>query len=265
MINVDTKQRIKVIGIFLLQSYKVITGTMLSIFIPQNCGGELCTLYENYNNTELYHKTLFYFNSVSLLLFLCSYVIELKREEWCVKYLDIDNDYPDNSLKEIIVQEVNLDNYMDKVNRLYYRVLLLTTFIYSINIAMTIKMIDNKYHSSSTISCFISFTMLVIMKLYNSISVAYISISSDKMTSAYMSEFVSFNVLDSDYVKDKYNGMKNNRLENIIDLSSDKIELEEIIPIVKSSDETLIIGSDTESSNSEENPQVNKEIKDLQF
>ena len=85
------------------------------------------------------------------------------------------------------------------------------------------------------------------------------------MTSAYMSEFVSFNVLDSDYVKDKYNGMKNNRLENIIDLSSDKIELEEIIPIVKSSDETLIIGSDTESSNSEENPQVNKEIKDLQF
>ena len=242
MINVDTKQRIKVIGIFLLQSYKVITGTMLSIFIPQNCGGELCTLYENYNNTELYHKTLFYFNSVSLLLFLCSYVIELKREEWCVKYLDI-----------------------DKVNRLYYRVLLLTTFIYSINIAMTIKMIDNKYHSSSTISCFISFTMLVIMKLYNSISVAYISISSDKMTSAYMSEFVSFNVLDSDYVKDKYNGMKNNRLENIIDLSSDKIELEEIIPIVKSSDETLIIGSDTESSNSEENPQVNKEIKDLQF
>ena len=38
MIDQDIKQRIKVIGIFLLQSYKVLTGTMLSIFIPQSCG-----------------------------------------------------------------------------------------------------------------------------------------------------------------------------------------------------------------------------------
>jgi hypothetical protein len=38
------------------------------------------------------------------------------------------------------------------------------------------------------------------MKLYNSLSVAYQSVKHDKMTSAYMSEFVSFNVLDADYM-----------------------------------------------------------------
>ena len=47
--------------------------------------------------------------------------------------------------------------------------------------------------------------------------VAYQSVKNDKMMSAYMSEFVSYNVLDTDYVNEKYNGTKNNRLEDIID------------------------------------------------
>jgi hypothetical protein len=62
------------------------------------------------------------------------------------------------------------------------------------------------------------------------------------MMSAYMSEFVSYNVLDEDYVKDKYNGNKNNRLEDITDVEDkefsdvreeEEVKVEEIIPIVK--------------------------------
>jgi hypothetical protein len=41
------------------------------------------------------------------------------------------------------------------------------------------------------------------MKLYNSLSVAYQSVKNDKMTSAFMSEFVSYNVLDADYIVEK--------------------------------------------------------------
>ena len=62
--------------------------------------------------------------------------------------------------------------------------------------------------------------------------------------SAYMCEFVSFNVLDNDYVKEKYNGTKNNRLEDITDIEEDEqikdvnesepsIKEEEIIPIIE--------------------------------
>ena len=102
MINTDIKQRIKICGIFLLQSYKIITGTMLSLFLPQDCGDHMCSLTENYNNSVIYHKIGFYWNSISAFSFFCYYLIELRREEWCVKYLDINNDIPDNSLKHII-------------------------------------------------------------------------------------------------------------------------------------------------------------------
>ncbi len=59
-----------VAGIFLLQVYKVTTGTMLSLFIPQSCGSQICTLQENYENSDIYHKSVLYWNMFSMATFL---------------------------------------------------------------------------------------------------------------------------------------------------------------------------------------------------
>ena len=95
-----------------------------------------------------------------MFLFVC-YLIELRREEWCVKYLDIDNDYPDNCLKQIVVKEKKLDKYMDKINKIYYNTLCLTAIIYFINVLMTIKMINTSV--IITPYCLASFPLLVLM------------------------------------------------------------------------------------------------------
>lgn len=225
MIDVDLIQRIKVAGIFCLQVYKVTTGTLLSLFIPQNCGGDICTLTQNYNNSDAYHKVVLYWNMFSMFTFFTYYMIELRREEWAIKYLDINNDLPDNSLKEIIRQEPVLDKRMDRLNLYYYKSLVFNCIIYLINIGLTGKIIKDDYHSMSTISCFISFVLLVLMKLYNSLLVAHQSVKNDKMMSAYMVEFVSYNVLDKDYVK------KEPIIEDIEEVPS-ILKEEEIVPIV---------------------------------
>jgi len=211
MINIDFIQRIKVSGIFFLQIYKILTGTLLTVFVPQSCEtfmietnqtqNNVCTLSQNLNNSDIYHKKSLYWNIFTMTLFIGYYIIELKRENWSIKYLDIDNNKPDNSLKEIIKNEKELDKEMDKLNLYYYYLLCLTIFAYSINVLLMIKILNDDYHSSSTISCFMSFVLLVLMKLYNSYIVAKESIKNDKMMSAYMSEFVSYNVLDKDYIK----------------------------------------------------------------
>jgi len=221
IVDQDIIQRIKVMGIFCLQFYKVVTGTMLALFVPQACyepisdgsdiirGDEIvriCTLTQNFENNEIYHRLTLYWNGISFLCFIYCYLLELKRESWAIKYLDIDNDKSDNGLKEIIIQEPILDKQMDRLNRLYFYGLSTTSVIYAINVLMMINVLYEDYHSMSTISCFISFTLLVQMKLYNSLSVAYQSVKNDKMMSAFMSEFVSFNVLDKDYILDKQNG-----------------------------------------------------------
>ena len=201
MIDVDIIQRIKVAGIFGLQVYKVLTGTLLSLFIPQSCGEQICTLTENLENNEPYHKTVLSVNMFTGFLFILYYVIELRREEWSIKYLDIDNNKPDNALKEVIIKHPKLDKRMDILNKYYYNTLLVTGFFYFINMLLSAKLVKDKYHSMSTVSCFFSFSLLVMMKLYNSFVVARQSVKNDKMMSAYMSEFVSYNVLDSDYLE----------------------------------------------------------------
>lgn len=204
----DFIQRIKVLIIFLFQFYKVAMGTMLTLFIPQACITDdnevkICTLTENYNNNEIYHKLTLYWNMLTFTLFIVSYLFELKRENWAIEYLDIDNNKSDNGLKNIIVHEPELDKKMDRLNKYYLGILMITSFSYFINIVLMINILIKNYHSMSTLSCFISFVLLVNMKLYNSLTVGYQSVKNDKMMSAFMNEFVSFNVLDEDYLNSK--------------------------------------------------------------
>ncbi len=222
-VDQDIIQRIKVTGIFMLQFYKVLTGTMLTLFVPQACiqteeitdgssistpdglSLRICTITENFENNEIYHRLTLYWNSISFLCFIYVYILELKRENWAIKFLDIDNDKSDNCLKSIIINEPKLDKKMDRLNKLYFYGLSITAFVYMINMLLMINILYQDYHSSSTLSCFVSFTLLVTMKLYNSLSVAYYSVKDDKMMSAFMSEFVSFNVLDKDYISENNN------------------------------------------------------------
>lgn len=221
MIDQDVVQRIKVTGIFMLQFYKVLTGTMLTLFVPQACsykeeisnssgilipdGLRICTITENLENNEIYHRFTLYFNMLSFFCFIYVYILELQRENWSIKYLDVDKDKSDNALKSIIVNEPKLDKKMDRLNKLYFYGLSVTAFIYMINMLLMINILYQDYHSASTISCFISFTLLVQMKLYNSLSIAYKSFKDDTMLSAFLTEFVSYNVLDKDYISENNN------------------------------------------------------------
>lgn len=205
MLDVDFVQRVKVTGLFVLQFYKIVTGTMLTLFIPQNCEEQICSITQNIENENRYHRIALSWNVITMMSFFIMYIFELKRENWSIRYLDIDNDKPDNALKEVIVKEKVLDKRMDLLNLYYYRIVNFTIFMNMVNIGLVVKILYNDYHSQSTVSCFISFSLLILMKLYNSFSVAYQSVKNDKMMSAYMSEFVSYNVLDSDYIKSKTN------------------------------------------------------------
>jgi len=220
-IDQDIVQRIKVTGIFMLQFYKVITGTMLTLFVPQACGYKeeisnssgiliqdglrICSITDNFKNDEIYHRFTLYFNMLSFFCFIYVYILELQRENWSIKYLDVDKDKSDNALNEIIIQEPKLDKQMDRLNKMYFYGLSVTAIVYAINVLLMINILYQDYHSASTLSCFISFTLLVEMKLYNSLSVAYYSVKDDKMMSAFMSEFVSYNVLDKDYISENNN------------------------------------------------------------
>ena len=230
-LDVDLVQRLKVGGTFLLELYKVGVGCMLSLFVPQACGDEICTIHQNYEKTSGYNRTALITNTASLFLFFVSYVVELRRENWAIKYLDVDYDKPDNSLKELIKGEPELEKRMDKLNKIYFYTLVFTGGVYIINLGVMGKILYDDYHSMNTISCTASFSLLVLMKLYNSLSVAQISLKNDEMRSAFLREFTSFNVLDEDYIAEKYAGKPDEQMSHYADVRETEptVSLENVV------------------------------------
>ena len=90
MISEDTKQTAKSSFKFFIEFYKIIIGTFLTLTVPKHCGNNSCTILENIYDTTLLHRIALYFNSFSFFLFILMYAIEIKRENWCINYLDED-------------------------------------------------------------------------------------------------------------------------------------------------------------------------------
>lgn len=219
----DTKERLKVLLIFLLQSYKVVMGSMLTLFVPQLCeGGGVCSLVDNVTKEGILHRASLGINFISMISFLVCYYIELQRENWCIKYLDISDDHGDNNLPLLLKDMPELEVKMHEINDNYYYSSHITACVYLMNLILSTVSIYEHSAGASTVTSYISFVILVLFKLNNAIAISKDSKNNNMALSAYMTELQSFNVLDEDY-KDfiKY---KDDKLEDA-KLGDVKIEL----------------------------------------
>jgi len=197
-IDVDTKERLKIILIFLLQSYKVAMGSMLVLFVPQKCNNNICSITDNLSKPDGLHVTTLFFNFVSLISFSLCYHSELQRENWCVKHLDIDKNEGDNNLALILNQKPEFKEALAKINNKYYIFSLNAAGVYIINLILSTIVLFNNSAGSTTLTTYLGFVILILMKLYNSVYISSDSKKNARAFSAYMTEFQSFNVIDVD-------------------------------------------------------------------
>lgn len=203
-VDVDNKERIKVFILFLLQSYKVIMGSMLLIFVPRKCGDGVCTVQQNLVTDDMFNKSALGFNYASIGFFLLTYLIELRRENFCVHNFDIDHDVGDNNLAIILKEKPKLLDSLHYHNRLYSNITKATFFVYLINFILSnIVLYNDETFWKIGLAPYSSYILLILMKLYNCYYISAHSIENDKALSAYMTEFSSFNVIDYDMLTDE--------------------------------------------------------------
>ncbi len=217
-VDQDLKERLKIGALWVFQSYKVIMGSLLILFVPQKCeelfeysgsnDGEyqdvICSVSDNLNKKDdLFHDITLGFNFLCVGLFLITYVVELRREHWCVKHLDINHDFPDNHLDDIIDQKPELKFELRKRNNRYFKITSLTSGVYAINLILSSIIIYDNYVGIQAVTSYTSYVALILLKIYNSLYISYDSLQNDKALSGYITEFSSFNVFDEDIVNDK--------------------------------------------------------------
>ena len=198
-VDVDTKERMNVMFIFILQSYKVAMGSMLTLFVPQLCGEKVCGVTDNLYKEGTLHRAALSFNFISAFAFFVCYIIELKRENWCVEHLDIDDNFGDNNLPEVLKKRPDLELALHKINDSYFYSSQVTAVTYFINLILSTVSIYHYTTGVTTITAYLSFVILILMKLKNAIYISRNSKRNNIALSAYMSELQSFNVVDKDH------------------------------------------------------------------
>ena len=197
-IDIDTKERMKIALVFLLQSYKVLMGSMLVLFVPQMCDDNVCSIVDNLYKEEALHRKSLVLNFISTLSFAICYTIELKRENWCVENLDIDDDFGDNNLPIVLKNRPELEESLHKINNRYYYSSHITTVLYAINLIVSTISISLNNAGNATVTAYLSFVILILLKLNNAVYISKDSKKNNKALSSYMTELQSFNVIDKD-------------------------------------------------------------------
>jgi len=220
-VNNDLKERLKIGALFLFQSYKVIMGSLLILFVPQKCSdlinlndlsgsyisgdpdSVICSLNDNlYKTDDNFHNVTLGLNFLCVSLFFGMYFVELRRENWCVKYFDINHDFPDNHLDDIIDTKPEVKLELRKKNNRYFKITCLTTSVYLINLVLSSIIIYTNYAGIQAVTSYMSYVALILLKIYNSLFISYTSLKEDKALSGYITEFSSFNVFDEDLKED---------------------------------------------------------------
>lgn len=211
--NNDTKERLVIGFKFLFQSYKVMMGSLLTLFVPQECNinNELviCSVQNNIEKNELINSISLGCNFLSVLLFIGCYIIELKRENFLIKHLDINHDFPDNNLDTILSTKPELSKQLIKFNKFYFTYVKYLVTFYFINLIVSSISIYDHYAGVSTLTSYISYTSLILLKLYNSTYISYKSFKKNRALSSYIIEFSSFNVYDKDFLEQSNDEEKN--------------------------------------------------------
>ena len=127
------------------------------------------------------------------------YFIELKRENWCIKYLDIDEEKSNTNLDLEIETYPAFKKQMNKLNNQYIKVVYIALFLMVVNFAVSGTIVYQNYAGSNTLTTFISFFMLVTMKLYSAYNVGTISVKDERANSAYMKIPKTYNTIDEDH------------------------------------------------------------------
>ena len=195
----DTLQRLSVGIQVLLEMYRVITSSLLILFVPQICVDHICTTTENLVWETNTYNTALCFNFISMAFLVNMYYMELVRENRMIKYLAVNPELANDSeevSKQLELLSVNKQNKIFSINRYYRLSSYAALSIYVLNVLLSIAAISRYYAGSQTVSTFVTYILFMMTKFGS----VYSLVSTDKniFYSAYMISKIQYNDVDHD-------------------------------------------------------------------
>ena len=201
-IKTDNKERLITGSLFLMELFRILMGTCLSVFVPHMCEKDVCTVLHNIKeNDDIYHRITLAANLTSLIVFLVFYGFETHRENWCIKHLDMDKTKSPINLDTEIEAYPEIKAAMLGINKKYKTITIICSGVQIINITMSVADIALAWAGFASVTPLLSYVMLILLKLHTSYGIATKSLLKERALSAYMRSAKIYNTIDADFVK----------------------------------------------------------------
>jgi hypothetical protein len=221
-LNQDVNQKVTVAMTLIFELYRVLTGTLLVLFVPQNCSGIICSTSENMNHSEEFHVFTVVYNFMTLASFIILYFNELNRENTMINYLEVnkfsprDNESVGNALNKL---DKSRKNKILKLDKVYNNSGYLTTFTFATNTIFSAIVIFNNYLDTTTYTVFLTNTLFIGQKVADVFST--VKTPCNVFLSAYLTRKIQYNDVDPDKI------VSTNDNNNVNDESNHIIEDDE--------------------------------------
>lgn len=195
----DFKQKVNMMLSYVMEFWKCIMSSLLTIFIPQSCGEKVCSISENFSRNEPYGYFTLIFNFFTFFIFSILYYFEAKREFRLINYLEVnqkkarDNNSVEKNL--IHLSDKRKDNLVN-LDKSYAFSGAIGGITFFLNLIFSIVFISGNYLDSQTITVFLTNIIFMASKLYDIYSI----IKTEKYIfySAYLTRKIQFNDVDED-------------------------------------------------------------------
>ncbi len=197
----DFMQKFSVSISFILELYRVLMGTMLIMFVPQKCGEDICGLTDNmFKSTDVYSANAG-INIATLIAFVYLYVVEVRRENTLINYLDINKEFAsDNDAvgEALLLLPDKKRHLVLNLDHSYQHASYIALFFFLANTIFSGYSVYHNYLDSKTTSVFITNVLFLAGKLIQTNSLA--NTEENIFYSAYLTDRIQYNYVDPDKV-----------------------------------------------------------------
>lgn len=189
--------------------YKTMIGSYLTIFTPQKCNENICTLVQNLIPRDNMEIVALAMNSIMAFFLLCEYAIEITREKVLRMYfendprLPVEKEYFTNLLGILDTKKAKLlsekTGFIRSIFQLYRRLGIVLLSIYVANICISGAVIYKNYYDRSSFFGFVTNALFIVFKMASILKIAIHSIQIPY--SAYIDSPVAFNSLKHDFIR----------------------------------------------------------------
>ena len=197
-ISQNNRERGEYLLTLLTQSFRVLMGSMLKVFVHQSCGEDesICDRWHIFDNGHNYSVII---NFISLVNFIILYLSEAHRQNYLINRFDVDKSVPDDNLKNALELYPHVLKELKRINNRHMSIVISNVIIYIINVCVSSWVILNYYYGGAkTLTGIATNILLVSSKLGEDLYIMYECKTTDmKGLSTSIMEPVSYNVIEN--------------------------------------------------------------------